>query len=112
MRGFQKLTKVVPFLREARDCFVQPGRQGCPLKLEKDVLDAAIPDANGKLLVLGHGLCRNDLQWGSRATITGRRWSRTLDNTPLYLLYNSGLHISESGQAFAGSTSRIRYFLR
>jgi hypothetical protein len=80
---------------------MRPRRNGRPLKIEKDALFTAIPEANGKLLVLVHGLCRNDLQWAQRDHDHGAALARDLGYTPVYLHYNSGLHISENGQAFA-----------
>jgi hypothetical protein len=77
-------------------------RNGRPLTIERDALLAAIPEATGKLLVLVHGLCRNDLQWEQQDRGHGAALARDLGYTPVYLHYNSGLHISENGQAFAG----------
>jgi len=76
-------------------------RNGRPLKLEKESLLASIPDAGSKLLVLVHGLCRNDLQWARQDLDYGSALARDLGYTPVYLHYNSGLHISENGQAFS-----------
>jgi len=55
----------------------------------------------GKLLVLVHGSCMNDLQWNRAGHDHGAALARDLGYTPVYLLYNSGLHISENGRAFA-----------
>ena len=76
-------------------------RNGRALKLEKKSLRASIPDAAGKLLVLVHGLCRNDLQWQRKGYDYGSALARDLGYTPVYLHYNSGLHISENGRAFS-----------
>jgi hypothetical protein len=70
-------------------------------------LDAQLPDARGRVLVLVHGLCMNDLQWrrgapGDGATHEhGAALARAHGCTPLHLHYNSGRHISENGRAFA-----------
>jgi pimeloyl-ACP methyl ester carboxylesterase len=56
---------------------------------------------SGKLLVLAHGLCMNDLQWHRREHDHGAALARELGYTPLYLRYNSGLHVSTNGRAFA-----------
>jgi hypothetical protein len=37
--------------------------EGHPLPMDAQALAAAIPKAGGKLVVLVHGLCMNDLQW-------------------------------------------------
>lgn len=55
-----------------------------------------------KLLVLAHGLCMNDLQWNRKGHDHGAALAREFGFTPVYLHYNSGLHISTNGRAFAG----------
>ncbi|HEX5682802.1 MAG TPA: alpha/beta hydrolase [Ideonella sp.] len=55
----------------------------------------------GKLLVLVHGLAMNDLQWSRRGHDHGQALARDLGFTPVYLHYNSGLHVSQNGRAFA-----------
>lgn len=75
-------------------------REGRPLESEP-TLAAAIPQPGGKLLVLAHGLCLNDLQWNRKGHDHGAALARDLDYTPVYLHYNSGLHISTNGRAFA-----------
>ena len=74
---------------------------GHSLDLERAALRAAFPEASGKLLVLVHGSCRNDLQWLRSGHDHGAALARELGYTPVYLLYNSGLHISINGRAFA-----------
>lgn len=76
-------------------------RKGRPLEIRKDALLAAVHGLTGKLLVLVHGLCRNDLQWAQHGHDYGSDLARDLGYTPLYLHYNSGLHISVNGQTFA-----------
>ena len=61
----------------------------------------AIPHAGGKLVVLLHGLCMNDLQWKRKGHDHGVSLARDLAYTPVYLHYNSGLHVSTNGRAFA-----------
>ncbi len=58
-------------------------------------------DATGKLAVLAHGLCMSDLQWTRANHDHGAALARDLGFTPVYLSYNSGLHISINGRAFA-----------
>jgi pimeloyl-ACP methyl ester carboxylesterase len=64
-------------------------------------LAAAIPHAGGKLLVLLHGLCMNDRLWKRKGHDHGTALARDLGYTPVYLHYNSGLHVSTNGRAFA-----------
>lgn len=75
-------------------------RDGRPLVLQRAALAAALPDANGKLLVLAHGLCMNDLEWNRREHDHGAALARERGYTPVYLHYNSGLHISTNGKLF------------
>lgn len=76
-------------------------RGGVALPDERGSLAAAIPHAGAKLLVLLHGLCMNDLQWQRKGHDHGAALARDLAYTPVYLHYNSGLHISTNGRAFA-----------
>ena len=76
-------------------------RDGHPLQLDKTALSAAIPHAGGRLLVLAHGLCMNDLQWKRQGHDHGAALARDLGYTPVYLHYNSGRHISTNGREFA-----------
>ena len=58
-------------------------------------------NAGGKLVVLVHGLCMSDLQWKRRRHDHGAALARDLGYTPVYLHYNTGLHVSSNGRAFA-----------
>jgi hypothetical protein len=64
-----------------------------------------MPQATGKVLLLIHGLCMNDLQWqtGSQEQVVdhGAALESALGYTPVYLRYNTGLHISANGRSFA-----------
>jgi pimeloyl-ACP methyl ester carboxylesterase len=64
----------------------------------------AFPDATGKLAIFAHGLCETDDAWrigGERHVTYGDRLRSELGYTPVYLRYNSGLHISENGRRLA-----------
>ena len=76
-------------------------RGGIALPGGSQPLAAAIPQAGGKLVVLLHGLCMNDLQWKRNGHDHGAALARDLGYTAVYLHYNSGLHISSNGRAFA-----------
>ncbi len=80
---------------------------GQPLRLEREALRTAIPDAGGRILVLAHGLCMNDLQWRRLGHDHGAALARELGYTPLYLHYNSGLHVSANGRAFADLLEKL-----
>lgn len=75
---------------------------GLPLLLEPQALAARLPGATGKLLVMVHGLCMNDLQWGH-----GEQLARELGCTPVYLHYNTGLHTSANGEQLAGLLQQL-----
>lgn len=73
---------------------------GQSLVMDTQALNAALPVANGKLLIMLHGLCMNDRQWRRDGHDHGALLARE-GFTPLYLRYNSGQHISTNGRAFA-----------
>ena len=84
---------------------------GRPLNLEKDALSAAFPaeisGASGRVVVLIHGLCMNDLQWQRGGHDHGAALARDLGYAPVYLHYNSGAHISTNGRACADLLERL-----
>lgn len=82
-------------------------RDGVPLVLEREALRAAFPRATGKLLVLVHGSSMNDRQWTRKSHDYGASLAADLGYTPLALHYNSGLHISTNGRAFAGLLEQL-----
>ncbi|HTP45783.1 MAG TPA: alpha/beta fold hydrolase [Casimicrobiaceae bacterium] len=82
-------------------------RGGIALPSEGRALAAAIPGAGGRLVVLLHGLCMNDLQWKRRGHDHGAALARDLGYTPVYLHYNSGLHVSTNGRAFAAQLEEL-----
>lgn len=61
-----------------------------------------MPHATGKVMLLIHGLCMNDLQWRvqdeGQAFDHGEALERALGYSPVYLRYNSGLHTSQNGR--------------
>ncbi len=78
------------------------------LRYQGRALDAqAMPPASavtGKVLLLIHGLCMNDLQWSVAAGDNPQRFDHgqlladALGYTPIYLRYNTGLHTSQNGR--------------
>jgi pimeloyl-ACP methyl ester carboxylesterase len=76
-------------------------RHGRRLEIERHSLQAAIRNVSGKVLLLVHGLCLNDLQLRGNGRDLGAALSRKFGYSPLYLHYNTGLHISENGQSLA-----------
>lgn len=55
-------------------------------------------ESNGKILILVHGSCMNDLLWRHKGHDHGEKLAEEMDLRAVYLSYNSGLHISENGQ--------------
>ena len=53
--------------------------------------------ATGKVLLLVHGLCMNDLQWQRAGHDHGAHLAQALGYTPVYLRYNTGQHTSTNG---------------
>ena len=82
---------------------------GESLTLQRESLAAQLPHATGKILLLVHGLCMNDLQWNHDADREsnvaahdhGSALQRDAGVTAVYLHYNSGRHISTNGREFA-----------
>ena len=68
----------------------------------------AMPDKallTGKVLIVVHGLCMNDLQWTTQADGETVNHAETLaaklGYTPVYVRYNTGLHASQNGQTLS-----------
>lgn len=59
------------------------------------------PALTGKILVLVHGLCMSDQQWTHENYSHGAALAEEFGYRPLYLRYNSGLHVAENGRQFA-----------
>ncbi len=78
------------------------------LRYQGQVLDwqalPPMPEASGKVLLLLHGLCMNDLQWGAPGHADALA---ALGYTPVYLRYNSGLHVSENGHELAAQLEQL-----
>ncbi len=81
--------------------------EGQALVLERSALAARLPQATGRLLVLAHGLCMNDLQWARAGHDHGAMLARDLGFTPVYLQYNSGLHASSNGRLLAALMQQL-----
>ena len=95
--------------------------QGNPLALPMElvcdgqVLDLAalpaLPNAQPRLLIILHGLCRNDLQWSvaeqGQTVNQGLSMAQALGATPLFLRYNSGRHISDNGRELSTLLQRL-----
>jgi len=82
-------------------------RHGQPLSLDKRELLEVFPDASRRLLMLVHGSSQNDLQWNRDGHDHGAALARDFGYTPIYLHYNSGLHISTNGRELAALLERL-----
>ena len=80
---------------------------GRALDLDAESLRAALPDLNGRILVLVHGLCSNDHFWLRNGHDYGRSLAADLGYTPVYLHYNTGLHIAANGREFSDRLERL-----
>lgn len=80
---------------------MQLRQNGHPLVLNKAALAERIPQPSGKILLMAHGLCLNDLQWRWKEHDYGELLANDLGYTPVYLHYNTGLHMSLNGRALA-----------
>ena len=86
---------------------MQLRRNGQPLVLERHALASDFVHPGGKLLVLVHGLCMNDLQWAREGHDHGAALARDLGYAAIYLHYNSGRHIATNGREFAATLERL-----
>jgi pimeloyl-ACP methyl ester carboxylesterase len=75
-------------------------RDANPLALDMRFRSLSGP-VTPKLAVFVHGLCETDEAWNIRKPSYGSRLHAELGYTPLYLRYNSGLHISDNGRRLA-----------
>ena len=73
---------------------------GEPVPLEPSALERAFPDAGRHVVVFLHGLMETEFSWGATETY-GSRLERELGCTPVYVRYNSGLHISQNGRCLS-----------
>ena len=72
----------------------------------RESLAVAFPEATSKVAVFLHGLGETEESWRLHAdrhglateSTYGSRLADDLGYTPVYLRYNTGLHISENGQ--------------
>jgi len=76
-------------------------RNGVPIAVGDQAFDEAVRQADGKIALMVHGSCMNDLQWKSQGHDHGVALADDLGYLPVYLHYNTGLHISQNGREFA-----------
>lgn len=71
---------------------------GKSLSSEDPSFSELLRQSNGKIALLIHGSCLNDLQWLRQGHDHGSALSKDLGYLPIYLRYNTGRHISENGR--------------
>src|SRR5262249_26125563 len=82
---------------------------GRVVPIDRDALGEAFPAASSRVAVFVHGLAVNETSWRFYATrhyddphtTYGSRLELDLGHTPVYLRYNSGLPVSETGRRLA-----------
>jgi pimeloyl-ACP methyl ester carboxylesterase len=79
---------------------MQLRHQAKAIPLDSKSIENTYPTINGKILLMVHGSCLNDIQWTRKEHNHGTALAKELDKTPIFLHYNSGLHISTNGQEF------------
>ena len=81
------------------------GETGNPLAIQ---MQARCERREGaRLLVLVHGSCMSGRQWTRHGHDHGAALARDLGYTPVYIDYNSGLHVSTNGRALAGLLEQL-----
>ena len=84
-------------------------RRGRAVVPQATPVRAAFPDATSRIAVFVHGLCETDDAWrlvaggrnrSDRRTY-GERLQDELSYTPVYVRYNTGLHVSDNGRELA-----------
>lgn len=88
--------------------------RGQPLAPEREALSRAFPGATGRLCLFVHGLACTELDWAAPVRAGeppqpdfGARLRADLGMTPLYLRYNTGLHVSENGRQLAALLDQL-----
>jgi pimeloyl-ACP methyl ester carboxylesterase len=80
---------------------------GTPIGLTAESLASEFPAATGRVVVFVHGWCLTERSWwrrpreGDDARSYGERLRDDLAFTPVYLRYNTGLHVSVNGRTLA-----------
>ena len=81
--------------------------EGRALEITRAALTNAVAQPSAKILVMLHGHCMNELQWCRNGHDHGAVLAATNGCSPLYLRYNTGLHISENGRALADQLEQL-----
>ena len=90
-------------------------RAGRSVAIERQALAASFAAPSPRVAVFVHGLACNETAWQlqaerhyqNRQTTHGSRLESDLGYTPLYVRYNTGLHISDNGRRLAQLLDRL-----
>jgi pimeloyl-ACP methyl ester carboxylesterase len=77
---------------------MQLNYKGHKIDPESTAFQEALSRSKGKIMIMVHGLCGHDNRWEENGINPSENLAKALNYTPLYLQYNSGLHISDNGQ--------------
>lgn len=80
---------------------MQLRQNGSAVVADEPAFQQDVRRCNGKIALFVHGLCMNDLLWNQQGHDHGAALARDLGYLPVYLHYNTGLHISQNGRAYA-----------
>ncbi|MBV9515405.1 MAG: alpha/beta hydrolase [Mycobacteriaceae bacterium] len=93
---------------------MQIRHDGRPVALTAAAIAKAFPKATGRIVVFTHGWCLTERLWWRRPRTGpwlrpyGTRLRNDLGYTPVYLRYNTGLHISHNGRALADLLNQLQ----
>jgi pimeloyl-ACP methyl ester carboxylesterase len=93
---------------------MQVRRHGTPVAMDAPAIAAAFPQATGRIAVFVHGWCMTERSWwrlprnGESVGPYGARLRDDLGFTPVYLRYNTGLHISDNGKSLAALIDQLQ----
>jgi len=80
---------------------MQLRKNGKPMAIDNQTLSESIRQSNGKIVLMVHGSCMNDLEWNRQGHDHGTALASDFEYLPIYLHYNTGRHISENGRECA-----------
>jgi pimeloyl-ACP methyl ester carboxylesterase len=92
---------------------MQIRHHGRPVAMNAAAIAAAFPKATGRIVVFVPGWCLTERSWwrrprdGESVRPYGTRLRSDLGFTPVYLRYNTGLHISDNGKALAALMNQL-----
>src|SRR5262249_29199605 len=93
---------------------MQIRHHGKPVAMNAPAISAAFAKAAGRIVVSIHGWCLTERSWwrrprdGESVLPYGTRLRSDLGFTPVYLRYNTGLHVSDNGKALAALMNQLQ----